>query len=304
MRTVRAFAAGVVGAVAVLGGCQASPIGGEPIARPETPQAPSYQEVAERYNERAQHFDRLWARTTVRLRYLDEEGRWQTEQGDDGHLMLVRPDHVALSTGKLGEPFFRLGSNGERFWWFDLRKPRRAWVGTHDAAAIRRAAAEESPIPVPPRDLIELLGITLLPTEAAGRVAWTADQNGLVVDVPSEAGSRRLTLDPQTYEPRAIELFDASGTPIIRSELTQYRPFVVVGTATRPRLPTYVVVSGRGDEGELRLTIADAENRPGKPDPSDPVFDFERLVRAHNVAPENITVLGEGDAQPRLSEHR
>src|SRR5690606_32452804 len=126
-----------------------------------------------------------------------------------------RPDHVALSTGKLGEPFFRLGSNGERFWWFDLRKPRRAWVGTHDAAAIRRAAAEESPIPVPPRDLIELLGITLLPTEAAGRVVWTADQNGLVVDVPSEAGSRRLTLDPQTYEPRAIELFDASGTPII-----------------------------------------------------------------------------------------
>lgn len=135
MRTVRAFAAGVVGAVAVLGGCQASPIGGEPIARPETPQAPSYQEVAERYNERAQHFDRLWARTTVRLRYLDEEGRWQTEQGDDGHLMLVRPDHVALSTGKLGEPFFRLGSNGERFWWFDLRKPRRAW---HDETARSR----------------------------------------------------------------------------------------------------------------------------------------------------------------------
>lgn len=303
MKTIRALLAGAAGAVAVIAGCDTAPRVSDPAPRAPVPQAPSYEEVARRYNERAQHFDRLWARATLRMRYRDEAGNWQTEQGDGGHLMLVQPDHLALSTGKLGEPFFRLGSNAEQYWWFDLRKPRRAWVGRHDTAAARGADAAESPIPIPPRDLIELLGVTPLPTDAPGRVEWSADRRALVVTVPTDAGSRRLTLDPQTYEPATIELLDETGALVVGSELSEYTPVTVFGVAARPRLPRYVVVSDPADEGELRLTISAAENSPGKSEPSDTVFDFEALVRAHNVAPENITDLDAGGgASPRLSE--
>lgn len=273
-----------------LPGCESAPRaddGSGAVVRP----APSYAEVAQRYNERAQHLDRLFGYTVVRATYPDEGGSLQTDQGDDGTIQYIAPDRLALTTGKLGETIFNLGSNAERFWWFDLRRPKRAWIGTHDAAAT--GGATDFALAIHPLDLIELLSVHPLPVGegAGGGVAWAPDGRSLLVTLPARVGTKRLALDPATYEPRTIELFDETGRLVVSAELTEYQPMQVYGTAVRPRMPRYVLIRLPEDQTEVRLSFDRLVNRPDRPAAHSAAFDPERLLSAYSVPPENVTNL-------------
>ena len=86
-------------------------------APPDRP-PPTYPEFRQRWNANARHLDRLWARSTVAVRWTDRDGEKHYEQGD-GHLQVRDRSSFALSIGKLGEVLLWFGGDDDRYWLLD-----------------------------------------------------------------------------------------------------------------------------------------------------------------------------------------
>lgn len=247
---------------------------------------PTYDEVAQAHNQRVANLDRVWARTTVVIDSTDRDGKPRRDQGE-GHLHVVRPRSLALTVGKLGETVLYLGSNEERYWWFDLlggRDADTAYVGRHDRAA--ETSLAEAGAPLHPLDLIELLGVLPLPTgqEVFGptdRVSRGDDGSVLVV-LPARSGHRLLAFEPETYRLRRAALFDATGRLLVRSEARSYGEVrLVEGGGDWPEMPSRILIDVPAEGVSVRLTLYDAENR-GSRQTMLP-FDLDRLLRAHRI---------------------
>ena len=250
-------ALGVIGAC-VAPGCASGPGAGEgSVARGP---APSFDEVAAKYNARVAGLDTLWARTTVHYWGFDADDKKVDEAGE-GYLQIVRPRKLYFSVGKVGETGFQLGSNDAMYWWIDVQK-KVASVGEQARATPDTLA--RSGVPVHPMDLIEVLGVTEL-VRAPGVKApqWTADGKRLQVTVPGRwGGTRVLFLEPERFEPVEIQLLDAGGKLVARAELSDYKKVETPKErALVPRVATTLMISVPSRRSEIRLTLFDAENR-------------------------------------------
>jgi len=249
----------------------------------------AYGELASAHNARASRLGRLWARAAVQLKYTDREGVARREQGE-GHLQVIQPSRLALSVGKLGEVLFWLGSDERMFWWFELGESSRASVALHENAT--RACAGELALPVHPLDLLDLLGVTALPSSSPSGVK--VDGAGrLVVDVPARLGARRVFFDPGTRRPVRVELWRAGDrSPVIRAELSEYERVDVPGEGgVDPRAASRVRVRHLESGSEMVLFLSDMTDgsRSGRLEPI--AFDFGGLLDAH--APGEVVVLDE-----------
>ncbi|MCE7968852.1 MAG: hypothetical protein DYG94_08920 [Leptolyngbya sp. PLA3] len=236
-------------------------------------------QIVEAHNARVRSLDRLWARTSVQVTSTNDKGRRLRDQGE-GHLQIVQPSSVALSLGKLGQTQLYLGSNDEIYWWIDLIDPKDkiALVGRHSLVTSQKAGLLG--VPVPPRDLIHLLGITALPQGAAQQeLAWDADARAGIT-TPTDFGSRRLWFDVSSMEPVLVELMDESGQVVLTARLDRYAPVNVVGdAAAKPRLPEQANITCVDDDTRVKISLYAAENRPIRPT----AFDFQRLVEGLGV---------------------
>jgi len=271
---VKRFAAALALLALVLSGC-----GGTRSVAPRARAVPTYDEIASAHNARVARLDRIWSRAAVQLRFTDADGRSRREQGE-GHLQVLQPDRLALSVGKLGEVVFWLGSDSERFWWFELGDNSAAAVARHENAM--KPCVGESPVPVHPLDLLDLLGVTALPARSA--VAPVLGPGGrVVVDVPARAGARRVYFDPQTMRPARVELWlPGAEEPAVEATLTEYeRVDVPSEGGVDPRVASRVSVRVRETGAELVLFLSDLNDgsRPGRLESF--VFDFDELVGAH-----------------------
>lgn len=277
-------AVGVLGASALLGGCARSTTPG-PEVGPGTLKPPAYSEVASAFNQRVELLHRLWARTTLIVEQPDPDdpgGRLRDQA--EGHLQLERPDRFALSVMKLGDIYFYLGSNEERYWWIDrLSEERIALFGRHARATPERA--ELLGIPIHPLDMMDLLGVTPLPDDSGtpigptteGRVAW-AESGLLSVEVPARWGSRRVVFDPATYEPVRVEMLDSTGAVSLVSELSRYNPIRVRGRGLPgPGVARRAVIEAPRHGATLTIDLYEPENK----EISEQAFSFEALVRAY-----------------------
>ncbi|MCL4220523.1 MAG: hypothetical protein KJZ65_04050 [Phycisphaerales bacterium] len=236
-------------------------------------------QIVEAHNARVRSLDRLWARTSVQVTSKNEKGRRLRDQGD-GHLQIVQPSSVLLSLGKLGQTQLYLGSNDQIYWWIDLMdsNDKIALVGRHSLVTSEKAGLLG--VPVPPRDLIHLLGITTLPEQVAQQdITWDADARA-GLETPTDSGSRRLWFDVSSMEPVAVELMDAHGRVVLTARLERYAPVNVVGDATlKPRAPEQANITYSDDGTRVKISLYAAENRPIRPT----AFDFERLVKGLGV---------------------
>jgi len=268
-------------ALLALSGCQSS--GGGKI--PDQP-PPSYERVAEVYNNRVAPIENLWARATVQVTGRDSRGKRFREQGE-GHLQIERPSNVSLTVGKLGDTHLAFGSGRDRYWFFDLieKDDRRLVFGRH--SEYERAKGRMLGSPVHPLELLDGVGITPLPTTPpADPVRWHTDGESVVVVTRQGSGWRRMALSPTTGEPSEILLLDSFRTPVVRIELESYETAPKSGdTRIIVRVPTRVDIYTLGPEGEpvedsmVRLELYDAKIRPIRAI----VFDLDRLARAYQV---------------------
>lgn len=265
-----------------LAGCAASQSPEPPVS--QRPAPPAYSVIAASYNARVERLSSLWARTEIGVSFLDDEGKRRREQGE-GHLQYRRSQRLALTLNKLGNTYFYLGGDGERYWWFDLRDDGIAWVGR--VADLTPQTAREVIGPVHPLDLIELLGVTALPEvrpEAGvgppvGFPGW--DESGRLIELtlPVRWGYERLLIDPQRMEPTLIELYDRDLEQVCSARLLAYQPIRIRGDSEPPRVPTRIEIDVPRSGASIRLHLHDAQVRsiPDRP------FDFEALVSALGV---------------------
>jgi hypothetical protein len=218
-----------------------------PTAGPAT--TPTSRLIAE-HNARAALLRSLWARSVTQVWYPDQDNREQREQVE-GHVSYLAPRGLVLTFMKVGEIGAVLGSNDERYWWAEVRDPKRALVGRHELADSARL--DDFGLPVAPLDLLELMGLTQWPLDAA------ADgPRGVVAS--SRSGARAMQFGA-TGEPSRVELRDGDGRVRLAAELSKYESVARKGGAgaAGPRVPTLVQITLDGGRVRARLQLFDPE---------------------------------------------
>lgn len=285
-------AAVLLACLGLLAGCRGQERGKDDI--PSGP-APSYTELARAYNARVARLEAIQGTLDLVVTGTDKDGNEQKDQGE-GNLTFVRPSKVALRVDKVSQTYFWLGSDDARFWWFDLHAQEKvAVVGTHAAATPEQAA--HLGLPVHPLDLLELAGVVPLPETSSDEPRW-ARGGGAVVALPGRWGVRRLTIEPTSGEARSVELEDASGRVVVRSDLSRYENVPVRGdAAANPRIATRIVARVPSSATSIEIVLHNPKN-PGvdriKPGNFDLADLKERFAITREVEAADLGRAGQG----------
>lgn len=235
----------------VLGGCaQPKP----PLDEPPGP-LPTVSDVVARYNARVERLEAIESPIELVVTAMDSAGKATREQGE-GNLKMVRPRQVALRVDKVSQTFFWLGSNDERYWWFDLRGDEKvALIGTHEKA--RAEVAARFGLPVHPADLLDLAGVApLVEGDVAGALRWASDGKHVVLELPGRWGAKRLTIDPVSGEASRVEMLSLDQSVVASSRLEGYVRVPVRGSAAASaRMATRVFAEVPSAKATVELII-------------------------------------------------
>jgi hypothetical protein len=255
-------------------------------------QGPTYLELAERYNARVAELENLWSRASVKLswREVDEDGEARTRSEDaDGTLMVKQRDRCALAITKVGRTIFYAGSNSDRYWLFALGDERVVYTGRHEASAPRAMA--DLPVPVRPRDLPILLGLTPIDTTAADR-APAPEQLGeqFLIEPPGMHVRMLLTGEGR---PVRVDLMDERGWSAVACTLTDFEPVKLYGEPEHlwPEVATHVDIFLLRREGRLTLWLHDMTDGDDGQRLADKAFDFDQLLEVYR--PDEVVLLDE-----------
>ncbi|MCX5690419.1 MAG: hypothetical protein NTV94_11660 [Planctomycetota bacterium] len=268
----------------MLGGCSAGPRAADdaPPAKVHARPLPEYASISQKYNERVRSITRLSSQISVVIESDRIDGSGRTRDQLDGNLSVVPPWQTALRLDKAGVNAAYLGSNDFAFWWFDLSGSEpMAMGGSHRNAT--REDARDFGLPVHPLEFIELLAVLPVPEAkpSADALAWSDDDQSLLLSVPSRWGTRRLTLDPVTCEPSAIDLLNERDQVAVGAKLSAFKPAFIEGKpGTSAQVPTKIELWIR--EGNTRVLLVLAEPKiPLRINPR--VFELSKLMESYSV---------------------
>ncbi len=239
------------------------------------PRMPTCQEIATKYNNNLARLDRLWARVVVELHWRDDKGKKHFEQGD-GNLMILMPDRVALSIGKLGNTIMWAGSDGQRYWLFDLQDEPVLYVGQNTAADSANATRKLA-IPIRPTELTRLLAITPLDKPSLScTVAWDKGDfqiNGLP--------SQMVWVEPKRYLPTRVDLLDQTGHASVTSRLSRWEPMTIQGLppGAFPWIATRAEVELPGQDGTMTLFLSAPTDGRQSNRIKEKAFSLDHLIR-------------------------
>jgi hypothetical protein len=270
----------VLAAALGLAGCHAPEGTGQTDGVEETRPVPGYGEVREKYNARAGKVEKLWSRAVVEMDYFDEEKQGRKFEQGDGHLILVKPDWVALSMGKAGHPIVWAGRDPLRYWLFVLGDEKKAYVGK--VANLGKPATKSLGLPISLDQLMLLSGLEELPemgNDSAASVAW---EGGLLrVNLPGVDVD--MLIDPETWLARQIRVHAGDKVKVM-STLSQPDTVTMSNQppGAFPTIQTNIKITYPGKEDSLTLFLSGmTDGEGGKIKPA--VFDFETLGKLLKV---------------------
>lgn len=212
----------------------------------------------------------LRARGVAEVRWRDASAD-HFEQGD-ADLRWCDGRGIAVSVSKLGDRFGWFGSDGSRWWRFDLKAtPSRLVVGTVSDGGGSAAGGVPSP---------RLLGLRPL-VPAPGSVPVLRDGTAWVELAP-EAGSRaEAGFHPMTLEPVAVRTVAASGA-VLEASFDGLFAVETAGVAPGawPRIPRRVRlrVTGTGGGAPTDLMLAlDSAAADAEAADREALYDLARL---------------------------
>ena len=256
-----------------------------PIVSPD-PSLPPFKAIVNEQNNRAKRLSRVWARAVASIEFTDREGKQRWEQGE-GHFQVIQPSKLALSVGKLGDVFLWIGCDDERYWFIDPKETKRAYVGRHDL--VTRDKIDKLGLPVPPRDLIALAGITPIPggsERAVRRVDGSAegDAGSIQFDQPRGAAVWRTRVDSSTLAPVGIEIFESgSAEAAVSASLRGYQPVKIRAEGGfAPKIASRIEMVHHATASQMNLSLSDVSDG-GKSRLKPEAFDFEALVELLGV---------------------
>lgn len=250
-------------------------------------EVPSYRELAERYNANLAKLDQLWTSSVVAIRWVDEDGKKQFEQGE-GHFIFVPPKRVALTVGKLGDVLLWAGADEQRYWLFDLGQSGKAYVGRHENAG--KACSQPLPLPVLPSNVPYLLGLLPLDLEQASVAPPVEMLDGQYLIEPP--GLRlRMLLDPATALPTRVDIVGDSGNSVVIAQLSNFDTMEAEGLppGQAAKIARRAVVTAVGEDASLSLTLSGATDGKRFEKINPKAFDFDVLLKAHR--PGEVVVL-------------
>lgn len=282
------FSRGVaeIGAVLFMGLCAAVLPGCKTTAAHSNPRrpVPPYSEIVEKCNARTDRLARIWAGAVTSFTWKDEDGRSHYEQGN-GFFELVQPSNFALDIGKVGEVAMWMGCNQDRYWLIERGDKRVARVGRHDGPGVERL--KDLGFPGTPKDLIDLAGVTPLPpNDKPVEIGWT--DGGLWRVVHDEPyGQLVRELDPDTGEPRKIEILNEDGQVRILSKLDKYGPVELEGVGGYfPMIATQIIVEDLDNSSKMQISLermSDGIRGARVPRLTPEIFQFEKLCQRLGV---------------------
>lgn len=262
-------------ATLLLVGCAAPPAGPDADA-----DAPTYAALAAAQNRRLDQLARMQAGGSVELRWTDEDGRHFEKADLD--LLLELPARTALRISKLtSEDLFWLGSDPERFWYFDLlAEPTRLMTAPHGTAITAPGAG--APIALQPLVIVDLLGLTRMP-DAPGDapvVRRDDERDGWVVSLEGTGGRVQLGFAAHTRLPAWVEALDGDGAIVATSTLEEYASVSAAGTAPLdlPRFPEKITIRDAEERGSVTLFLRDQTTRVDARR-FERLFDLDTLVK-------------------------
>jgi len=240
---------------------------------------PPFASVAARYNARVLKLDRIRSTAGLVITRPDGEGGTTSDQVE-GNLQFQRPRNLNLRIDKVGQTVFVLGSNNDRYWWFDLADENRAKIGTHEKAT--RQTVEKFGVPVQPADLAELMGVLPLEPSADAKTNWSSDGRHVVTQVATPRGARWMWLDPTTLEPVRIDLINRFGERSLTAELSKYAVVPITGDAiSKPRMATLYFIDLPSQKITIKLTLSEPTNPMAAMKPK--AFDLAALTDAYGI---------------------
>lgn len=279
LRTDPPSAAALLPALLVAGAL-ASCAAPQPAPRAQESIAPSADRIARSEASRAGTLRLLHARGVAELRWRDEQGA----HFDQGDLDLRWADGrgLAASISKFGDRLAWIGSDGARWWRFELKSvPTRLVFGPLRGGADRPRSLDAlaaAPAFLGLRPLVPVEGARVVLREG---LAWVEVTIGASGGDRAEAG-----FDPASLEPRALLLRREDGVAVRADfgELVAVRTDGVAEGAW-PRVPRQVAARRDAEGPALSIAIdgaaadAAAADRPA-------LYDLEEL-RAR-LAPETV----------------
>lgn len=293
LRAVAGLALAASGGLMGLGGCaSAGATGGDTTRGAPAAAVPEYDAIATSWNARTEPLARLRAELVVRASIPRADGSVRDEGQLEGRLLLIAPMRLALILRKVSQTVFWLGSNQDSYWWIDLTQTEpTATLGRH--ALFTPRAAERLGLPIPPADVMRLLGVVPLPVWAGGpagaverspidgRAAVTVPivQRGSAAAAdtsgaggaggagdgggPTLAGYQRVWLEEGTWHPEQIEVLDAAGRVVLVARHEGRTPVTLRGRAQRPPLSSRVWIVHVPSGAELIIDVASASDGAG-----------------------------------------
>ncbi len=243
----------------------------------DTRPVPSYAEIYEKYNARAGKVSKLWARAIVEMEYFDEEKQAKKFEQGEGHLLLLKPDWVALSMGKQGYTFLWAGRNPTEYWLFVLGDDKRAYRGR--VALIGKPGTKSLGLPISLDQMMLLSGLEEMPEQPGDTSAAVAWEKGLLrVELPGKGVD--MLIDPETWLAREIRVYQG---PKVRVMSTLSRPDTVTinnqPPGAFPTVQTNVKITYPGKGDTLTLFLSGLTDGEEDEKIKAAVFDFQTLVK-------------------------
>jgi hypothetical protein len=242
--------------------------------------------VIARYNQRVDRIRQMWARAVIEVQWTDEQGDEHFEQGE-GPLIVRKPDELALAIGKLEHVYFWVGCNADRFWLLSLsppdEQPRTAYVGTPTGLA----ASEQLPLPVSPRELLNLLGLADIPQPLPEGAIIQTEADHIILELPLDritGAVRHLTLN---HDGRltGITVTDSTGQRLIGTTLKRYAPLTIAHAppGAWPDVPTLIDIQAPARQTSIKLALSEMTDGRENQRIKDVQFDLHKLIEAWNI---------------------
>lgn len=251
-------------------------------------EAVTYPQFAAAYNRRVGKIERLWARVTMEVRWVDEQGNKHFEQGD-GQLIVRKPDEMALAIGRLGNTMYWLGCDAKRYWMFELNppkdQPRTAYIGSRALAHRHRL-----PWPIHPDQLLGILGISPINQEMPDDdVRWHVDgQQGTLQSHAEPSNGSQVVFDVKYQRLLQRTVSRGENEVLLYADLSKYKPLKLVNKppGAFPDVATRFELKLPPQQAQLSMTLSEMTNDPSKI--RDVQFNFEKLIKALKVEPKDV----------------
>jgi hypothetical protein len=267
------------------GGCAAPP-------KAEPPRAFDAALAREAQSNRLARLQTIRSGGVIELEWSDDRGD-HFEQGDLT-LLIGLPNDLALHVRKqVSDPFVWLGSNADRFWYFDLldRDAKKLYVGEHADLS----NGDRVPGALHPLRLIDLAGLSPWPDE--GELVFDDALDAWALPTTGRGGPMRVFLDATGMLPVRIQSLAEDGAVLYESVLSRYEPVAVDGLprGAYPRVAHRMEVTDIGAGGRATVMLDGVTTRVDT-NQLRSVTDLARLTAS--LRPHEVIHLGEERPTP------